>query len=182
MPAVNATPNLLFHKLVGAEMTPGTGADGMDNYAAGSYRNGDLIVTQILVDIDDLLDGGTAGDIIGEDGVANCHIGQITAARNGTIVAGRMTCLELPAGGSDDIDLYSATEATGTNDAAISGLTESQLINHGAWTAGQVDDLTAWPAADSYLYLVSQGTGDAIYTAGKFLIELYGIAPNVGNG
>jgi hypothetical protein len=30
-------------------------------------------------------------------------------------------------------------------------------------------------AATDYLYLVGQGTSDATYTAGKFLIELYGI-------
>ena len=29
-------------------------------------------------------------------------------------------------------------------------------------------------AADQFLYLVSQGTGDATYTAGRFLIEITG--------
>jgi hypothetical protein len=29
--------------------------------------------------------------------------------------------------------------------------------------------------ATDYLYLVGQGTANAAYTAGKFLIELYGI-------
>lgn len=174
-------PNLLHYHPTGAELTPGTGADGMDNYAAGTIRLGNLITTYILVDFDGLLDGGTAGDIIGEDGVANCHIGQITTQRCGTIVGGKITCLQAPAGGSTDVDLYSATEATGTNDAAISGLTETQLINHGAWSAADVDELSTLPAADEYLYLVSQGTGDTAYTAGVFLIELYGKASDTGN-
>jgi hypothetical protein len=173
--ATAAEVNKLDDSLAANLMAAGSGADGMDNYAAGVFRNGSLIVTRILVDFDGLLDGGTAGDIIGEDGVANCHIGQITAAKNGTILGGRITCLQAPAGGSTDVDLYSAAEGTGSNDAAISTLTETQLINHGAWSAGQVDELEAMPAADSYLYLVSQGTGDTAYTAGIFLIELFGL-------
>ena len=84
-----------------------------------------------------------------------------------------MTCLETPAGGSTDIDLYSATEGTGVNDTAIGDLTETQIINAGAASAGTMvagGDI----AADRYLYLVSQGTGDATYTAGRFLIEVVG--------
>jgi len=35
--------------------------------------------------------------------------------------------------------------------------------------------LTALPAADTYLYLIaSGGATDATYTAGKFVIKLYG--------
>jgi hypothetical protein len=84
-----------------------------------------------------------------------------------------MTCVETPAGGSADIDLYSATEGTGVNDTAIGDLTETQLINAGAASAGTLvagGDIVA----DQYLYLVSQGTGDAAYTAGRFMIEVIG--------
>ena len=174
--ATAAESNKLDDSLASNLLAVGTGADGMDNHGAGVFKNGSLIVTRILVDFDGLLDGDTAGDIIGEDGVANCHIGQITAAKNGTIIGGRVTCLQAPTGGATDIDIYSATEGTGTNDAAISGLTETQLINHGAWTAGQVDVLATMPAADEYLYLVNQATaGNTAYTAGIFLIELFGV-------
>ena len=115
------------------------------------------------------------GDIIGENpGVANCHLGQITAAKNGTIVAGRLTCLKAPATGATDIDLYSATEATGAEDAAIAGLTETQLCNSGVLSAGTVVMLTAFPAANEYLYLVNQAGTDAAYSAGLLLIELWG--------
>lgn len=162
--------------LQGVQMTAGTGADGMDAYATQvvSTSTG-LIKTELYVDFDGLLEGGTAGDIVGEDGAANSHIGQITTAVNGVIVAGRVTCLETPAGGSTDVDLYAADEGTGANDAAITSLTnDTQLINHGAWTQGEVAALTGFPAADQHLYLVSQGTGDTAFTAGKFLIELWG--------
>ena len=81
--------------------------------------------------------------------------------------------LEAPAGGGADIDLYSATEGTGVNDTAIGDLTETQVINAGTQAAGT---LTAGGdiAADQYLYLVGQGTGDAAYTAGRLLITITG--------
>lgn len=139
-------------------------------------RVGRLIKTEILVDVTGLNDGGTAGDIIGKDGgTANCHIGQITAALNGTIVCGRITCFETPAGGDADIDLWYADEATGAQDAAITGLTgEIQCVDHGDWAAEAVDYLTALPPANKYLYLVNGDTTDANYTAGIFLVELWG--------
>lgn len=158
-------------------MSPGTGADGMDQYGAVARLEGSVYKTTMLVNFDGLLSGGTAGDIIGEDGAANSNIGQVTAAKNGTLVAVRITCLETPAAGAgdDDIDLYSATEATGSNDAAISTLTETQIVNGGAWVAGDVAISTTVPAANEYLYLVSQGTGNTAYTAGIFLIEMWGV-------
>ena len=87
-----------------------------------------------------------------------------------------MTCLETPAGGDTDIDLYSAGEGTGVEDQAITALTETQIINAGAQTAGTVTYFSADPAANAYLYLVGQGTANATYTAGRFLIEVFGVA------
>lgn len=155
--------------------TPGTGADGMDAFASQITKAGGLIKTEIYLDFDGLLDGGMAADVIGESGAANSHVGQITTAVNGVIVAGRISCLETPAGGSADIDLYANDDGTLANDAQVTGgANATQLLNHGAWTGGEVSALTALPAADQYLYLASQGTGDTAYTAGKFLIELWG--------
>jgi hypothetical protein len=85
-----------------------------------------------------------------------------------------MTCLETPATGDDDIDLYSATEATGVEDTLITALTETQIGNSGDLTAGSEVILTA-PAADQYLYLVGvTGDADATYTAGILKIEFWG--------
>jgi hypothetical protein len=119
------------------------------------------------------IEGGTAGDIIGKDGDGVAFIGQVTTANQGTVFGVTMTCVETPAGGGTDIDLYSATEGTGVNDTAIGDLTETQIINAGAASAGTMvagGDI----AADQYLYLVGQGTGHAAYTAGRFLIEITG--------
>jgi hypothetical protein len=161
-------------------MTPGTGVSTGTGtvYKSSVTREGDFYKTTIYIDLTGLNSGGTAGDIIGKDGgTANCHIGQITAAVNGTIVGGRISCLETPAGGDPDVDFWgSVDEATGAQDAAISSLTgEEQLINHGDWAAGEIAGLTAYPDADGYLYMACGAATDADYTAGQFLIELYGV-------
>jgi len=135
--------------------------------------NVNIVKTSIMIDLTGLKDGGTAGDIIGKDGDGVAFIGQVTAANQGTVFGVTMQCVETPAGGSTDIDLFSATEGTGVNDTAIGDLTETQIINAGAASAGSLvagGDI----AADQFLYLVSQGTGDATYTAGRFLIEILG--------
>jgi|TARA_Y100000401_G_scaffold116536_1_gene122549 hypothetical protein len=135
--------------------------------------NVNIVKSTIMIDLTGLKDGGTAGDIIGKDGDGVAFIGRVTTANQGTVFGVTMTCVETPAGGSTDIDLFSATEGTGVNDTAIGDLTETQIINAGAASAGTVvagGDI----AADQYLYLVSQGTGDATYTAGRFLIEITG--------
>jgi len=135
--------------------------------------NVNIVKTTIMIDLTGLKDGGTAGDIIGKDGSGVAFIGKVTTANQGTVFGVTMTCLETPAGGSTDIDLFSATEGTGVNDTAIGDLTETQIINAGAASAGTVvagGDIVA----DQFLYLVSQGTGDATYTAGRFLIEITG--------
>jgi len=166
--------------LILEDMTPGTGiSTGTGTICEHRVSKiGGLIKTEILIDLTGLNSGGTAGDIIGKDGgTANCHIGQITAAVNGTIIAGRVTCFETPAGGDPDVDIWgSVDEATGAQDAAISSLTgEGQLINHGDWTAEDVDHLSALPDADGYLYLACGAATDADYTAGILLIEMWGV-------
>lgn len=156
----------------GDGITGGTGTI----YRSGVERIGGIIKTTIMLDLTGLR-STAAGDIIGVDGTSDaCHLGQITADQNGTIFAGRITCLEAPAGGDPDLDLYSAVEATGTEDDAITGLDETQLINAGDHAADAFKSLTAYPAADEYLYLVAGATTDADYTAGILLIELYGYA------
>lgn len=171
-----------FQMPVGGDMTCGTGISAGTNTICehSITRSGGLIKTEILLDLTGLNEGGTAQDIIGDDGgTVNCHLGQITTAVNGTIIAGRIHCLEVPAGGDVDIDFYgSADEESGAQDATLATLTgEEQLIDHGNWAANEIDELTALPDADGYLYITT-GSGttpaDADYTGGIFLIELWG--------
>lgn len=177
--APDRTPLLSGRELptgAGTGITAGTGT----LYYTSVLQIGRLIYTTIFVDLTGLNSGGTAGDIIGVNSAANSHLGQITTDVNGTILGGTMTCLETPAGGEPNIDLWCATESTGTEDAAISGLTETALMeSSGDWVATgglTVQGLTAVPAANQYLYLVAGDATSATYTAGKFCIELIGLA------
>ncbi|HUS40429.1 MAG TPA: hypothetical protein VMX74_13335 [Pirellulales bacterium] len=144
------------------------------SYAAGVEKHGTLFKTTIAIDLAGLR-STAAGDIIGDDGTStDAHIGNVTTAKNGTIFAGKIECLELPAGGDPDIDLYSAVESTGSEDDAITGLTETQLIDSGDHAANLTKSLTAFPANGEFLYLVAGATTDADYTAGLLIITLYG--------
>lgn len=155
----------------GAGITGGVGTV----YKSSVVKVGGIIKTSILIDLTGLSSSTTDLDIIGQ-GVSVAHLGQITAARNGTILTGRITCLEAPVGGVTDIDLYSATEGTGVFDGLVTDLTETALLTSGAaWTIARVLATTAVPAADQYLYLTCGAAGTpAAYSAGKFLIELEG--------
>ena len=170
-----------FQKDGDAAMIPGTGISlGSGTVCQGRVtRVGGLIKTEIFIDVTGLTSGATIGDIIGKVTLANCHIGKLTAAVNGTIVYGQITCLETPAGGDPDIDFYStATEATGTQDAAVSGLTgEVVFTANGNWTGAIATPiaLSALPGV-GYLYMVDAGGTAVIYTAGQFLLELWGTA------
>jgi len=156
---------------------PGTGISSGTGtvFKSSVQRVGGIIKTSMLIDLTGLASSTTDLDIIGV-GAGAAYLGQITAAKNGTILTGRMTCLEVPAGGADDVDLYSATEATGVFDAGIGTLAETALVTAaGAWTLGLTKCLSAIPAANQYLYLCGGEAGTAAtYTAGKFLIQLEG--------
>ena len=153
----------------GTGITTGTGTV----YEAGVIKIGEVFHTTILLDLTGLASSGS-GDIIGKDSTANSHIGQITAAVNGTVLGGKLTCLEAPAGGDPDINLWYADEATGTEDAAVTGLTNQvQICNSGDLALNSVVSL-ATVAADKYLYMATGAATDGDYSAGKLLIEFWG--------
>jgi hypothetical protein len=155
----------------GAGITSGTGTV----YRSSVTKNNGLVETKILVDLTGLSSSTTDLDIIGT-GAAPAHLGQISLARSGTILSGTMTCLEVPAGGVTDIDLYSASEGTGAFDGGIAALTETALVTaDAAWTLALTKAIGQAAATDQYLYLTSGAAGTAAaYTAGKFLIILHG--------
>ena len=156
----------------GTGITTGSGTI----YRSSVQRVGGIITTRILIDLTGLRSTGS-GDIIGVDGTALvCHIGQITAAQNGTILTGSMECFEAPAGGDPDINIHSATEGTGVEDGAIADLTETLLVNAGDETLGSKVFFSAVPAADQFLYLTTGAATEADYTAGKLFIEMMGYA------
>ena len=160
-------------------LTKGSGVSAAESYASGAMKIGSLVRTQICLDMTGLVGSATDVDIIGNTGgAANCHWGQITAALSGAIIGGRVTCLEVPAGGTADINFYSSSAATGAQDALASGLAGvATLIDAGgAWTSGLTKGMTALPTANDYLYLANGAASGGTFSAGKFLIELFGFS------
>jgi hypothetical protein len=155
------------------QMTPGAGFKGTNTiHKVGVRLTGGIKKTEIMIDLTDAKSVATDLDIIGLSGVS--HIGQITAALNGTILMGKVTCLEVPVNGAIDIDLYSATEGTGAYDGLVTSLTSTALVTAGGnWTLGLEKTMAAVPAANSYLYLTSGAATAGTYTAGKFLLEFW---------
>jgi hypothetical protein len=160
-------------------MVPGAGISPVTNstYHSSITREGGVIKTEIWIDLTGLNSGGTAADIIGDDAVAGCHIGATSVARNGTIFAAQMQCLETPATADDDIDVYCGDLATGTEDANIDTAdagSATKLLDGGDQTAGTHLSFTTMPVAGEYMYLVGGTGGNATYSAGIILITLWG--------
>lgn len=177
--ATAAELNRLDDSLATNTLARGAGVDTAESYAAGIDRAGSLVVTRIVLDLTGMVGSATDLAVIGESAAASCHWGQITTAKSGTIVGGQITCLEVPLGGADDIDFYSSNVSTGTQDVIITDAalgTETALVTSGAaWASGTVKGMTGLPTADDYLYIVNgEAAAAGTYTAGKFLIELYG--------
>ncbi len=176
---VTAAQTTVPGMLVSAESIPNTAGVGItgtaDSFVVSVQKFGTIIKTTILIEVDGLNSGGTANDVVGADGAGVAHLGQITAAVNGTIFAGKITCLETPTGGDPDIDLWYTDDASGVEDTDVAAMANQiQCINHGDWTGAEVDVLTAFPPANKYMYLTTGDATDATYTAGILLIELYG--------
>ena len=140
--------------------------------------------TTILVDLTGLECSGDANDVIGDDDAEASYFTKLTAAVNGYVTLCSMHCVELPAGTNvtTHVDLRMST-APLAEDAAP-GANDVHLIDSdGAWElGGMVDSETIPTGADAvgtrdyYVYLT---TGDSAqsggtYTAGKFVIQLYG--------
>lgn len=155
----------------------GSGVTGwVDTYGTSISVAGDITYSRIMIDITNLHSRATDGHIIGgQDETNPCHIGYISFAEHGITSMARMTCIETPAGGDPNIDLYAAVEGTGAENTAISALTETRILDAaGDWAAGDMKEITP-PAANRYLYLTQgDATGtNADYSAGKFLLEFW---------
>ncbi len=157
--------------------SPGAGISGASGniYKTSVQKNGLVTTSRIFINMLNLQSSTTDADIIGRS-TTPAYITLLTAQQGTTIFAVTMQCLELPATGVTDIDIYSATEGTGVFDDAISGLTETQIISSaGAWTAGRSIAGVAVPLNTEYLYFTNGTSGTVgTYSAGKFLITLYG--------
>jgi hypothetical protein len=139
-------------------------------------RTGDVIKTTIAIGLAGLKSSGTGRDVIGDTGIS--YIARITTRVNGAIYKGQVSCAEVPATGDDDIDLYDSSDADGVYDEDANALANASLLldSNGAYAIGTVKQLTALPTADYYLYLANGDTTGGTYSAGKIIIELWGVA------
>lgn len=179
---VSILANVLSGQSGGAALLNGPAAgitSGTGTIARTSVNTeGGLIMTRIIVDLTGLASSTTDLDIIGV-GANPAFIAQITTAESGTILGGTVTCLEVPAGGVTDIDVYKATVGTGVFDGAVTSLTgqAAVLTSGSAWALGTVRSIGADSiAGNDFLYLTSGAAGTAAtYTAGRLVFTMFGV-------
>ena len=156
----------------GIEGTAETYITQVERFKSDTTTNVNLVKTTIMIDLTGLASSG-ANDIIGKAGTGVAYIGRVTTENTGVVFGVTMECFETPAGGDPDIDLYSATEATGVEGSAIGDLTETQIINSGDLAVGS-RVAGGGIVADQYLYLVAGSATNADYTAGRIVITIHG--------
>lgn len=115
-------------------------------------------------------------DAIGISGETTpCYITRLVNSVNGYVYKGELICVETPAGGDTHVGVYSSDDNTIAPGGSLSS--ESELITPAAQAFGNVTEfsLTTGITDNDYLYLAQGNTqAEAQYTAGKFLIRLYG--------
>ena len=90
----------------------------------------------------------------------------------GVLTGGELMCVETPVGGGVHIGLWYGTNVTASGADMTSG---TALAAVGAQVVGTSTALDPDIDLDNkYLYLVHSGSGADNYTAGKFVIRLYG--------
>ena len=144
-------------------------------------RTGSEILTEIEIDL--AAAAGAAHSfgtdkVIGLSSSGGTHgaatIVTIDKDVHGAVTDIELVCLEVPTAGEDDIDLYTKSSALAAG-ASASG---TKLINNGNWTyVGQSNSSALAAASDGLVvFLASGGATAADYTAGKYILRLYGHA------
>ena len=165
---------------------PGITTRGAGALTGSAYQckvanvNGETITT-LLVDIEGMKSKDDEGDVIGIATVGSSYLMKWETAIHGILYKIEMACLEAPIGGTEDIDLRSDLSSSATYDSNGQNFT-LLLTSGGDWaqgvrkgTDGSNGTQTAI-ANNEYLYLVSgDANTDGVYTAGKYIIKLYGV-------
>ena len=174
-----ATNGVKVNGLTICESATGTAAGGGIDAVSPTIAVGDYnseIVTTVFIDIGagSIVSSSTAGDVIGEDDVANAFVTQITEAVNGLVYAGEIICLEVPTTGDPDVNVCANASGTIAEDAAGEG--EHVLANCGVHTLGLRTTFTipSGGISNDFIYLTHGGTTAGTYDAGKFLIRFFG--------
>ena len=155
-------------------------------------RDGEIIATDITIDLASsagaahsfsvasavAVAGTTAIGVSSSSGVhGNAQVMLINkvgadADSIGVLTGGELMCVETPTGGGEHIGLWYGTNATASGDDMLGG---TVLAAVGPRVVGSSEALDPDIDLDNkYLYLVHSGSGADNYTAGKFVIRLYG--------
>lgn len=157
----------------------GAGAIGTSSFGAPQTRrwtDAGVIVTQIKFDLTGLASVATANDVIGLSAGGAAYIGRNVVATNGVIFKTSIAVLETPAGGDNDVNVVTSSNAALAYDGA--GGTTYLVGDLGDLLVGKsVENLVPALTEGDYFYLTA-GTGDtaAAYTAGQYIVTLYGHA------
>lgn len=156
----------------------GAGAIGTAAVPA-TYRrveNG-TIITEIKVDLTGLDSSGTENDVIGLSTGGAAYLGRYVVATCGILYRVEMSCIEVPLSGDADVILVGGSAADEAFDDTVAN-TVAVCDGTGDWGLGEtiVNNAPAGLVANYYLYLTQGATDDATYTAGQFIIRLYGHA------
>tara|TARA_R110002020_G_scaffold467198_1_gene690594 strand:+ start:322 stop:1182 length:861 start_codon:yes stop_codon:yes gene_type:complete len=175
---------------VGPSEYPGLGLRAASGFRFNSSisRIGNVVKTTMLVDITDLKSTSDNGDTIGNDTDGSSwlyHTGNGSVNTGGGFYggSGTVTCLETPAGGDADIDLYEASDSTIAGETHI-GSNTLILERGGSWAVGDVKVIAAG-STNKFIFMSAgsaDGSGAGTYSAGVFLIELYGFANSAYDG
>ena len=136
----------------------------------------DIVETVIKVDLQGLY-SANSGKSIGNNGGSNVWFMLIDNDKHGTVFRATMACIETPTGGIADINLTLADNQTDHNVAPTGN--PAILLSGGTHSIGRYVETASGAAIgdtnDKYLYLTTHsGTNTSIYSAGKFIIRLYG--------
>lgn len=135
-----------------------------------------VIITEILIDLTGLDSSGTENDVIGLATGGAAYLGRNVVASNGQIFKVEMTCLELPLTGDADIILVQGSAADEAFDDTVAN-TAVLCDGTGDWVVGETIVNNAAALTANYYYYLTQGaTDNAAYTAGQYMIRLYGHA------
>lgn len=144
------------------------------------------IITTFFIDLATVsttsTSSATTDEAIGVTGGGAAYITQITEALNGVVYAAELICVETPEGGATGVGLSSSVSATveqGDDATGTEQITDTAQqkgdrtqINFVNPTANPVH--SAGIPDNHYLYLYHDGSGAGDYTAGKFVLRLYG--------
>lgn len=164
-----------------------TGAGSLS--AVGSQtqtREGSLITTDFQIDFGNAASpmsssqspssgtSATGTKVINNGSVNGGQILQLSNTVHGIVAELELICVEAPTGGEDNIGVWRGDNISGSG-ASMNFGTGTELIAAANQTVGLIgNDLPDANLAGKYIYLVSSGSTGEFYTAGKFILRVYG--------